>query len=156
MIKNSKILEAFVGGFVVLGILALVFLAYKVSSVNTIGKNGTYTLYAKFNSISGLKSGASVTIAGVKVGLIDRIQIDTNDYDAKVTILIDNRYDNLPLDSSISVLTQGLLGEKYLGIDIGADIEYLQDGDSFDFTKSAVVLERLLDQFLLKSTTQGK
>lgn len=154
--KNSKTLEAFVGGFVVIGILALVFLAYKVSSVNTVGKDGTYTLYAKFNSISGLKSGASVTIAGVKVGQIDNIVIDTEDYEAKVAIAIDKRYDNLPLDSSISVLTQGLLGEKYLGIDIGADIEFLQDGDSFDFTKSAIVLERLVDKFFLKASTPSK
>lgn len=154
--KNSKTLEALVGGFVVLGIAALVFLAYKVSSVNNVGKDGTYTLYAKFNSVSGLKSGASVTIAGVKVGQITGIDIDTEDYDAKVTIAVDNRYNNLPLDSSISVLTQGLLGEKYLGIDVGGDIDFLQDGDEFDLTKSAVVLERLIDKFFLRASSSAE
>lgn len=151
--KNSKTLEAFVGGFVVLGIVALVFLAYKVSSVNNVGKDGTYTVYANFNSVSGLKAGASVTIAGVKVGQIESIEIDTEEYEAKVAIATDNRYNNLPLDSSISVLTQGLLGEKYLGIDVGGDVEFLQNGDEFDFTKSAVVLERLIDKFFLKASS---
>lgn len=153
--KNTKTLEVLVGGFVILGILALVFLAYKVSAVNTVGKSGSYTLYANFNSVSGLKSGASVTIAGVKVGQIDSITIDTESYDAKVAIAIDNRYNNLPLDSSISVLTQGLLGEKYLGIDVGAEEEYLQAGDTFDLTKSAIVLERIIDKFFLNSSTNA-
>lgn len=149
--KNSKVLEAMVGGFVVLGILGLVFLAYQVSQVNSIGKNGTYTLYADFKSISGLKNGASVTMAGVKIGQVGDITIKKDDYAARVVILIDNRYHNLPIDSSVSVLTQGLLGEKYLGIDPGAETEYFNDGDEFDFTKSSIVLERLIDRFLLNS-----
>lgn len=151
--KNTKTLEALVGGFVILGILGLVFLAYKVSSVNNVGKDGTYTVYANFNSVSGLKNGASVTLAGVKIGQVDSISINKKNYEARVAISIDSRYDNLPLDSSISVLTQGLLGEKYLGLDVGADTEFLQNGDEFDFTKSAIVLERLVDRFFLKSST---
>lgn len=151
--KNTKTLEALVGGFVIIGILALVFLAYKVSAVNQVGKNGTYTLYANFNSVSGLKNGAAVTLAGVKIGQIDSIHIDKDSYEARVALSIDKQYDNLPLDTSISVLTQGLLGEKYLGLDVGADIEFLQDGDEFDFTKSAIVLERLIDKFFLKAST---
>ncbi len=150
--KNTKTLEALVGGFVILGILGLMFLAYKVSSVNQVGKDGTYTLYADFNSVSGLKNGASVTLAGVKIGQVDSITINKDNYEARVAISIDNRYDNIPLDSSVSVLTQGLLGEKYLGLDVGADSEFLQNGDEFDFTKSAIVLERLVDRFFLKSS----
>ncbi len=150
--KNSKMLEALVGGFVILGIVGLMFLAYKVSSVNKVGKDGTYTVYANFNSISGLKNGASVTLAGVKIGHVESISINKDNYEARVAISIDNRYDNIPLDSSVSVLTQGLLGEKYLGLDIGADTECLQDGDEFDFTKSAIVLERMIDRFFLKSS----
>lgn len=150
--KNKKMLEALVGGFVILGIVGLIFLAYKVSSVNKVGKNGTYTVYANFNSVSGLKNGASVTIAGVKIGQVESIAINKKTYNAKVAISIDNRYDNIPLDSSVSVLTQGLLGEKYLGIDVGADIEFLQNGDEFDFTKSAIVLERMVDRFFLNSS----
>lgn len=153
--KNTKTLEALVGGFVILGILGLVFLAYKVSSINTVGKDGSYTVYANFNSVSGLKSGASVTLAGVKIGQVDSITISKDDYEARVTISIDNRYDNIPLDTSASVLTQGLLGEKYIGLDVGADMEFLQDGDKFDYTKSAVVLERLIDQFFLKASTDS-
>ncbi|PIE42139.1 MAG: outer membrane lipid asymmetry maintenance protein MlaD [Gammaproteobacteria bacterium] len=151
--KNSKTLEALVGGFVILGILGLAFLAYKVSAVNSIGRQGTYSLYADFNSISGLKEGASVTLAGVKIGQVDSISVDPQSYNATVKLLIDNRYNNLPLDSSLSVLTQGLLGEKYLGIDVGAEVDFFKDGDKFDFTKSAIVLERLVDKFFLKSST---
>lgn len=153
--KNTKTLEALVGGFVILGILGLVFLAYKVSSINTVGKDGSYTVYANFNSVSGLKSGASVTLAGVKIGQVDSITISKDDYEARVAISIDNRYDNIPLDTSASVLTQGLLGEKYIGLDVGADMDFLQDGDKFDYTKSAVVLERLIDQFFLKASTDS-
>ena len=147
--KNTKTLEAIVGGFVILGILGLVFLAYKVSAKNSLGKNGDYIVYANFKSVSGLKEGASVTIAGVKIGQVNSIVINDN-YDARVAIAIDNRYNKIPLDSSVSVLTQGLLGEKYLGLDIGADEEYLQNSDELDFTKSSVVLEKLIDWFFLK------
>lgn len=151
--KNTKTLEAFVGGFVVLGILGLIFLAYKVSAVNSIGKDGTYTVYAEFNSISGLKKGASVTLAGVKIGQVSNISITKDDYEARVALEIDNRYDNIPVDTSVSVLTQGLLGEKYLGLDVGGDDVYLADGDVFDFTKSSIVLERLIDKFFLNQST---
>ncbi len=152
--KNTKTLEALVGAFVLLGILALVFLAYKVSAVNQVGRNGTYQLQAEFSSVSGLKSGASVTVAGVKIGQVDSIDINADNYKARVLLSIDKKYNNLPLDSSASILTQGLLGEKYLGIDVGADVEYLQDGDAFDLTKSSIVLERLVDKFFLKSSKE--
>lgn len=153
--KNSKTLEALVGGFVILGILGLVFLAYKVSSVNSIGKNGSYTLYANFYSVTGLKEGAPITIAGVKIGQVENITIRREEYDARVALTIDSQYDNIPLDSSISVLTQGLLGEKYLGLDAGGGEDYMVNGDEFEFTKSSIVLERLIDQFLLKSSSNG-
>ncbi len=153
--KNTKTLEALVGGFVILGVLGLIFLAYKVSSVNTIGKNGSYTLGANFYSITGVKVGAPVTMAGVKIGQVSSISIRRDTYDAHVVLSIDSQYDNIPLDSSISVLTQGLLGEKYLGLDAGAETDYMVDGDEFEFTKSAIVLERMIDQFLLKSSSNG-
>lgn len=150
--KNTKTLEALVGGFVVLGILALVFLAYKVSAVNNVGKNGTYTVYADFHTVSGLKKGAAVTLAGVKVGQVDTISLNKETHKARVAVLIDKQYDNLPLDTSVSVLTEGLLGEKYLGLDVGADTVFLEDGDAFEFVKSAIVLERMIDRFLLNSS----
>lgn len=152
--KNSKTLEALVGAFVLLGILALLFLAYKVSSVQKLGKQGQYTLYADFSTVSGLKTGASVTLSGVKIGQVEAIYIKPNAYQAEVKMQIDNRYNNLPLDSSASILTQGLLGEKYVGIDVGADSEFLANGDHFEFTKSAIVLERVMDKFLLKSVSE--
>ncbi|PID58450.1 MAG: outer membrane lipid asymmetry maintenance protein MlaD [Gammaproteobacteria bacterium] len=145
--KNKTTLEALVGGFVMMGILGLMFLAYKVSAVNTVGHNGSYTVTADFYSVSGLKNGASVTLAGVKIGQVDAIDINPQNYKARVIVSIDNKYNNLPSDSSLSVLTQGLLGEKYLGVDIGADETFLQDGDTVVFTKSAIVLERLIDKF---------
>ncbi len=153
--KNTKTLEALVGGFVILGIVGLIFLAYKVSSVNTVGKNGSYTVFANFKSVSGLKNGATVSLAGVKIGHVDDITLN-EDYDARVALAIDSRYDKIPLDSSVSVLTQGLLGEKYLGLDLGAEDVFMEAGDEFDLTKSAIVLERLIDQFFLKSTMGKK
>lgn len=153
--KNTKTIEALVGGFVILGLFGLVFLAYQVSQVSRIGSGGSYTLYANFSSVSGLKPRASVTLAGVKIGRVEQIEIDKDDYEARVALSIDSRYDNIPIDSSVSILTQGLLGEKYLGLDIGAEEEYFTDGDEFDFTKSAIVLERLIDQFFLKSGAAG-
>ncbi len=149
--KNTKTLQALVGGFVILGILGLVFLAYKVSSVNTVGKNGTYSLNADFISVSGLKTGAAVTLAGVKIGQVDTIAINPENYKANVVLSIDNKY-KIPFDSSVSVLTQGLLGEKYIGIDIGGDEDFLVDGDSFVYTKSSVVLEKMIDKFFYNST----
>lgn len=150
--KNTKTVEAAVGGFVIMSILAFIFLAYKVSAVNQVGRHGSYRVSASFASVSGLKKGAAVTLAGVKIGQVESISVDPEEYDAKVILMIDNQYKKIPIDSSVSVLTQGLLGEKYLGLDIGADDVYLEDGDKFEFAKSAIVLERLIDLFLLKKS----
>ncbi len=152
--KNTKTLEALVGGFVLLGLLGLVFLAYKVSAINTVGRNGTYQVQADFFSVSGLKNGASVTLAGVKIGQVDSIRINPENYKARVTLSIDKRYNQLPEDSNLSILTQGLLGEKYLGIDLGVEETFLQDGDEVIFTNSAMVLEKLISKFFYESTTK--
>ncbi len=149
--KQNKYLEAFVGLFVVISILGISFLAFKVSKVNSIDVNDSYQLYGDFNSVSGLKKGATVTMAGVKIGKVNSIELIDEQYTARVSFLISNKY-KLPIDTSASVLTAGLLGEKYLGLDAGADDETLADGDEIDLTKSSVVLERLIDKFFLNST----
>lgn len=149
--KNTKTLEALVGGFVILGIIGLMFLAYKVSSVNSVGRDGMYHLQADFASASGLKTNASVTLAGVKIGQVDSISVNTKNYKAHVTLSIDKKFSELPIDSNVSILTQGLLGEKYLGVDVGISDEYLVDGDSFAYTKSSMVLEKLINQFINSS-----
>ncbi len=146
--RNSKTLEIIVGLFVVLGITALVFLAYHVSKVSQVNPKNTYELYATFESVSGLKPKAPVTMAGVKVGLVDSIKLSNDDYSAHVTFLIENRYNKMPADTSASVLTAGILGDKYVGLDAGGSDEFLQNGDTIELTKSSLVLERLIDKFL--------
>lgn len=146
--KNSKTLETIVGLFVVLGLLSLAFLAYKVSKVDQIARTGAYEVIATFESVSGLKEQAAVSMAGVKIGYVKSIALSNEDYDAHVTLVIDNEYNKMPLDTSASILTAGILGDKYVGLDAGGSDEFLKNGDEIELTKSSLVIERLIDQFL--------
>jgi len=150
--KNSKMLDFVVGLFIIAALFCLGFLAYKVSQINKIGKDGTYLVKASFSSVSGLNVGSSVMMSGVKIGYVESIILG-DDYNAKVSMLIDNKYNKLPQDSSASILTSGLLGEKYVGIDAGGFDEYLEDSGVIDLTKSSMVIERLIDRFLLNAST---
>ncbi|MEO9274107.1 outer membrane lipid asymmetry maintenance protein MlaD [Marinomonas sp. 5E14-1] len=148
---RSKRTELFVGCFIVLGILAFVYLAVQVSGLAFSGKKDTYQVVARFDDIGGLTSRAKVTIAGVEVGNVESIAFDKELYMGLVTMNIDSNVANIPEDSSIAILTSGLLGEKYLGITIGAEDESLVDGSEIYDTQSALVLETLISQFLFKS-----
>ena len=116
--RNSKFLELSVGFFVIFAAIGLGFLAYKVSKHNTIGAQSSYTLYAKFNSVTGLKEGSAIMMAGVKIGTVEEISLlaKNEEFLAQVEMTVDKMYNNLPLDTSASILTSGLLGEKYLGL----------------------------------------
>ncbi|WP_221075987.1 outer membrane lipid asymmetry maintenance protein MlaD [Agarivorans aestuarii] len=148
-------LELSVGLFVLLGIAALLILSLKIAD-SQLGKNtDTYTLYAKFDNIGGLKARSPVKVGGVVVGRVEKIHLDTEDYMPKVTLSMYRQYGFYPETSSLSILTAGLLGEQYIGLTPGFvldDIEDLNDGDVIEDTKSALVLEELIGQFLFSIT----
>lgn len=146
--KNRGILEFWVGLFVVAGVAALGFLAFKVGSFSGGEFGETYTLTARFSNVGGLTTKAPVSLAGVRIGRVSAIRIDPSNYDAVVDMSIDSRYQNLPLDTSASILTQGLLGAQFVGLEAGGDDIYLKDGDEITLTQSAVVLEQLISQML--------
>ncbi|RDL45778.1 outer membrane lipid asymmetry maintenance protein MlaD [Marinomonas piezotolerans] len=140
-----------VGFFMLMGLAAFVYLAIQVSGLAFTDRSNGYTLEARFDDVGGLTERAKITIAGVTVGEVSRIEYDKDYYMGKVVMNIYANVDNIPKDSSIAILTSGLIGEKYLGISIGADDEVLTDGDEIYDTQSALVLENLIGQFLFKS-----
>ncbi|AEF55010.1 outer membrane lipid asymmetry maintenance protein MlaD [Marinomonas posidonica] len=148
---RSKRTELLVGCFILLGVAAFVYLAVQVSGLAFSAKKDTYQIVARFDDIGGLTSRSKVTIAGVTVGTVESISFDKDLYMGLVKMNINTDVDNIPTDSSIAILTSGLLGEKYLGITIGADEEVLQEGGEIFDTQSALVLENLISQFLFKS-----
>jgi phospholipid/cholesterol/gamma-HCH transport system substrate-binding protein len=140
-------LDFWVGLFVVLGFVALLFLALKAGNMSSLSFQATYTVKLKFDNIGGLKPRAPVKSAGVTVGRVDAIGFDQNTYQAVVSIDIDKQY-QFPKDSSAKILTSGLLGEQYIGLEPGGDDQMLKTGDTISMTQSAVVLENLIGQFL--------
>ncbi len=140
-------LDLWVGIFVAIGFAALAFLAVKVGNFSGLNTSETYRIEAAFDNIGGLKARAPVKSAGVLIGRVQAIRFDSASYRALVQMEIDKRFE-FPADSSASILTSGLLGEQYIGLDAGADVEPLKDGDRVLLTQSAVVLEKLIGQFL--------
>ncbi|MDN7674171.1 outer membrane lipid asymmetry maintenance protein MlaD [Burkholderia oklahomensis] len=147
MTMKKTALDFWVGLFVVLGFLALLFLALKVGNMSSLSFQPTYAVKLKFDNIGGLKPRAPVKSAGVVVGRVGSIGFDTNTYQALVTIDLDKQY-QFPKDSSAKILTSGLLGEQYIGLEPGGDTEMLKAGDTITMTQSAIVLENLIGQFL--------
>lgn len=150
---NRTVLDLWVGVFVALGLAALMFLALKVANLTSVGTAPGYTLTAPFDNIGGLKVRAPVRGAGVRVGEVVSIRYDTQRYRAMVTLRIDARYP-FPRDTIATILTSGLLGEQYVGLEPGADFEMLSDGDELQLTQSAVVLEKLISQFLFDKAAE--
>lgn len=152
---NRSILDLWVGFFVLLGIAALMFLALKVGNLSSAHMAETYVLEAKFDNIGGLKVRGPVKSAGVVVGRIADIKFDAATYEAVVLMNIDGRY-QFPKDTFASILTAGLLGEQYIGLDAGGDEKMLKAGDRVAKTQSAVVLEKLISQFLFSKAADGQ
>ena len=146
--------DIWVGLFVMLGVVAVVFLALQSANLLSLNFQSGYRVTARFDNIGGLKPKAAVRSAGVVVGRIESIAFDDKIYQARVTLLLEERY-VFPKDSSLKILTSGLLGEQYIGIEAGADEAHLADGDRVVATQSAVVLENLISQFLYSKAAEG-
>jgi phospholipid/cholesterol/gamma-HCH transport system substrate-binding protein len=151
---SRKLLDLWVGFFVILGFAALLFLALRVGNLSSANFAETYQLTAKFDNIGGLKVRGPVKSAGVVVGRVTEIRFDSESYEAVATLTIDSRY-RFPKDTFASILTAGLLGEQYVGLDAGGDEKMLKSGDVVAKTQSAVVLEKLIGQFMFSKASEG-
>ncbi|MDQ2068436.1 outer membrane lipid asymmetry maintenance protein MlaD [Natronospira bacteriovora] len=146
--RHNKAMDFGTGLFVLLGILAIFFLVTQTTGMRGIGAEPGYDVTARFDDIGGLRVRAPVTMAGVRLGRVSDISFDNDRLDAVVTITISSRYDNLPADTIASIRTSGLLGEQFIALDPGGDVESLADGSEIIHTQSALVLENLIGQFL--------
>lgn len=147
-------LDLWVGIFVAIGIAAILFLALKVGNLVNVGSTPGYRLEASFDNIGGLKLRAPVKAAGVVVGRVEKVRFDPTSYQAVVTMKLDEG-NHFTADTIASILTSGLLGEVYVGLDSGGDPKMLADGDRIAKTQSAVVLEKLIGQFLFDKAASG-
>lgn len=154
--KRNHIIEAVVGLFLVISFLALLVLAFWVSGLTTMGTNDYYTVYADFDNIGGLKIRAPVSMSGVKIGRVVQIGLDPKTFRAHVAIDIENRVHDIPVDSSASILTQGLLGSNYISIGPGFEVKGLSAGDTIETTHSALVLENVIGQLIYKVKNDSK
>ena len=146
--------DLWVGVFVTAGFVALLTLALKVGNATNVSAADSYTVVAEFSNIGGLKPRAPVKSAGVVVGRVDSIAFNDQNFMGRVTLHVDKRY-KFPKDTSASILTSGLLGEQYIWLDAGGDAANLKDGDQIKLTQSAVVLEKLIGQFLYGKAAEG-
>ena len=152
---QTRTIELTVGVFVALGLAALLMLAMKVSNLSRLTEGEGYHVTARFANIGGLKVRAPVTMAGVRIGRVTGIRFDEQTYEALVELTIQNQYDRLPEDTSASIYTAGLLGEQYVSLEAGAEDRFLKQGDDIRLTQSALVLERLVGQFLFSKAGEG-
>ncbi|GAB4465134.1 MAG: outer membrane lipid asymmetry maintenance protein MlaD [Burkholderiaceae bacterium] len=147
-------IESLVGVFVLLGLVAIFYLALKAANLASFNTGETYTLTAKFDNIGGLKVRAPVRSAGVTIGRVASITLDTRTYQGLVTLEIQKSIE-FPVDTSAKILTAGLLGDQYIGLEPGGDDKMLRPGDTIKMTQSAVVLENLIGQFLYNRAAEG-
>lgn len=150
---SRRLLDLWVGIFVTIGFVSLLFLALRVANVSSISLSESYQLSARFDNIGGLKIRGPVKSAGVVVGRVSDIRFDPDNYEAIVTMTMDGRF-QFPKDTFASILTAGLLGEQYIGLDAGGDEKKMQSGDSFKKTQSAVILEKLIGQFMFSKAAE--
>lgn len=153
--KRQATLEIAVGMFVMAGLAALFLLAMKVSNLASFAGNNGYDVYAKFDNIGGLKERAPVTMAGVRIGRVSAVEFDPQDFEAKVTLHLDQRYNKIPADTSAKIYTAGLLGENYVALEPGGAEKNLQAGDTIKITQSALVIENLVSRFLYNKTVDS-
>lgn len=153
--QKSFLVEVWVGVFVAIGIAALLFLAFSVSNLSDYQSSEKYELTARFTNVGGLKPRSPVTVSGVKIGEVKQVYFDQEMYDAVVILSINSKFDALPEDTSASIFTAGLLGEQYIGLDPGGSDEYLEDGGEITLTQSAIILEKVIGEFLFRQAQGG-
>ncbi|CAN8138742.1 outer membrane lipid asymmetry maintenance protein MlaD [Thiomicrorhabdus sp. 6S2-11] len=153
--KQKTTMEIWVGALVLMTIAALLMIALQVSNFTALKEKPSYQVTALFSNIGGLKVRAPVKLSGVVIGRVTNITIDQKTFKARVWMQIDQQFNELSSDSSAAILTSGLLGDQYVGIAPGGDFEYLENGSEIEYTQSALVLEELIGQFLVKFTEGG-
>ena len=151
---NRSAIDLWVGIFVAIGFGAIVFLALKVGNLLTLDRTQGYRIEANFDNIGGLKLRAPVKVAGVLVGRVENVRLNPKTYEALVTMRVDNQY-SFSRDTIASINTSGLLGEVYVGLDAGGDSVMLKDGERITKTQSALIMEKLISQFLFDKATSG-
>ncbi|WP_295542500.1 outer membrane lipid asymmetry maintenance protein MlaD [uncultured Thiohalocapsa sp.] len=152
---TTRTMEILVGAFMALGFVALFFLAMRVSNLSAAGAGDGYALIARFDNVGSLKVRAPVSMAGVRLGRVESIGFDAQTYQAVVTLRIEPAYDQIPTDTFANIYTAGLLGEQYVALDPGGSPDYLTNGDQIEHTQSALVLERMIGQFLFNQAQEG-
>lgn len=145
---RMRYIEITVGAFMVMGIIAIVLMAFRVSGLSLQDAGDTYTIKARFENLGGLTERAKVSMAGVTIGRVTKVYLDPEWYSAVVEMEINKSMSTLTTDTSAAILTAGLLGEKYIGLTVGAEDKYLKEGDWIEDTQSALVLEELIGRFL--------
>ncbi|QGM22173.1 outer membrane lipid asymmetry maintenance protein MlaD [Spiribacter sp. 2438] len=150
--NNARGTEIAVGAFVAAGLAALLVLAMQVSNITAFQRMDGYTVIAHFQDVGGLRERAPVRMGGVQIGRVSDIDLDPQRLEARVEVTIDRRFDDLPSDTAASIRTAGLLGEQYISLDPGGMPDALRDGDEFMLTRSAIVLEDIVGQFLYQQS----
>ncbi|MCB1845030.1 MAG: outer membrane lipid asymmetry maintenance protein MlaD [Halioglobus sp.] len=150
--QQTRSVELGTGLFVLLGMGALFFLATQTTGTDAFSGEDTYAVTARFDNVGSLKSRAPVAMSGVTIGRVTDVRFDPERLNAEVTFVIDQRYNKIPDDSDASILTAGLLGSQYIGLQPGGSETYLHEGSKVQFTQSAVVLENLISKYLFNST----
>ena len=149
--QQTRSVELGTGLFVILGFAALFFLATQTTGSETFSGAETYEVQARFQNVGNLKTRAPVSMSGVTIGRVRSVELDPGQLNAVVTFAIDNRYDEIPDDSDASILTAGLLGSQFIGLQAGGSDTYLAEGSEIQFTQSAVVIENLISKYLFNS-----
>ncbi|MBL4584682.1 MAG: outer membrane lipid asymmetry maintenance protein MlaD [Pseudomonadales bacterium] len=151
---TKKWIETLVGGLMLAGALALSMLAFKVSGIQVGSNDSYYHVTADFENVGSLQTRSKISLSGLIIGEVSQIEYVPEDFTARVTLKIKSNYDNLPIDSTAAILTQGMLGDQYIGLSVGAEEELLEDGSVIEETQSALVLEELIGAFLLSMTKE--
>jgi phospholipid/cholesterol/gamma-HCH transport system substrate-binding protein len=154
--QQTRTIELGTGLFALLGIGALFFLTTQTTGRNDFSVSETFTVEARFDNVGSLKTRAPVSMSGVTIGRVTDIRFDAESLEAVVTFVVDSRYDQIPDDSDASILTAGLLGSQYVGLQAGGSEYYLEDGSEILFTQSAIVLENIIGKFLIGGPPDGE
>lgn len=153
--QQTRSIEVGTGLFVLLGMAALFFLTTQTTGSNTLAGSDTYQVTAQFDNVGSLKNRAPVKMSGVTIGRVKSVRFDPVTLVAEVKIEIESKYDRIPEDSDASILTSGLLGSQYIGLQAGGSELNLQDGSEIEFTQSAIIIENLISKYLFKKSSNS-